>query len=453
MIWSALAPTAFAQTVGQPQADAPAIAQSPPATAHPAPIPSPVPPALEKAYAEKLEALTLNWKTLENAIWISGWVGIVVIGLAAIFAVMGYKSLKEVSTDAKNAATAEVDKSFRDKSGIVGDLIEEAKKANVVVSQLEEIKSQLSKYVLLNETIHSATSFDPMIDYRPLRYEIEHRRAKLIEMITINPNTSPEETTLNPEFAARAAAIFERLLKAAKEDASKGTQRLSTVDLFNIAASASEADLDFASIEFMEIAAKQDKSLAPEIEARLIRQRLAASRIDRAEAKIAIGKVLTRVNGFDLNLVVSETFNIGLHSANPVSIATTIDKNLPEQLNTISYPLFVRAQLLFMGDKIDDWKQADALALAGIAALRSEAVEARWYDSSLKELRKLIRDQRKRTPAPDWLDEANKVLAERTDHAQESALLDMLLQFKAQATKAQQEADKAGSQVSFLKPD
>ena len=106
-----------------------------------------------------------------------------------------------------------------------------------------------------------------------------------------------------------------------------------------------------------------------------------------------------------------------------------------------------------MGDKIDDWKQADALALAGIAALRSEAVEARWYDSSLKELRKLIRDQRKRTPAPDWLDEANKVLAERTDHAQESALLDMLLQFKAQATKAQQEADKAGSQVSFLKPD
>ena len=80
--------------------------------------------------------------------------------------------------------------------------------------------------------------------------------------------------------------------------------------LFNAAADASKIDLDFVALQLMEKASSISNGELPEIEARLIRQKINYSVITKNEALVSIKEVLGRVTGYDLHHVVSEAFNI-----------------------------------------------------------------------------------------------------------------------------------------------
>lgn len=81
----------------------------------------------------------------------------------------------------------------------------------------------------------------------------------------------------------------------------------------------------------------------------------------------------------------------------------------PEQPNSAYVPL-VRAELLFMSDVADDWKKADTLFAEGLEALERESVEARWFQSSARQVVKLLAEQGRRTPPPPWVKDAMKFL-------------------------------------------
>lgn len=366
--------------------------------------------ALEQAIATKLEAMEMSWNTLDKAVWVASLVGIVVIVIFGAVSLLGIKSVNDINERVRSAARVAVDESFREKSGIAGDLVSEAEKIKDISKQLVEIKAQLKSYADLADTADAALKFDPLIEYRILKPEIERRHEASRKLRRGDTSIKAEDTLADVDFSRRVAVVFSRILQAAKDDEAAKRQRLSTVDLFNLSASASEADLDFVSLELMEIAVRQDKSRQPEVEARLIRQRLAASRITREEAKAALEPVLRRVNGFDLHLVVSEAFNIALHSADPAGMSDLIQSSLDEKLRRISYVPLVRAELLFMSDVADDWKKADTLFAEGLEALERESVEARWFQSSARQVVKLFAEQGRRTPPPPWVKDAMKFL-------------------------------------------
>lgn len=143
----------------------------------------------------------------------------------------------------------------------------------------------------------------------------------------------------------------------------------------------------------MEAADELSDGNAPEITSRLIRQRLGLAKINNEEAKDATAKVLSKTTGFDLHLVVSEAFNIGIHASDPVGMADLIQNHLPNELSSVSYVFLNNARLKMMGNSMSDWDKGKQLYFDGLAAFTNEAKTARWYKHSAEEIGKFIEDQ------------------------------------------------------------
>jgi hypothetical protein len=202
------------------------------------------------------------------------------------------------------------------------------------------------------------------------------------------------ETTLDVEFRQRAAVVFERLLEAVRLGKQEGqTPKVGSVTLFNAAANASNADLDFVSLQLMQAAFEMTSGRAPEIASRYIRQQLTMSLISPDEAKERIASVLANTSGYDLHLVVSEAFNIGVHISDPAGMATLIIDGLPENLRGISYVLVNNARLNLLGSTPEHWVAAEQLYSNGIRAFAKESPTTRWYESSKNELAGILKQR------------------------------------------------------------
>lgn len=291
---------------------------------------------LAAKYDARIEAMASDRKSFDEFIQSIKWLGAIASILLLGFSFFIGKSVTDVQSIAKNAASDAFSNAIRDNTSqgvTLKQLIEFARETS---ASLEQMRDALKGYADLLDTTKSASSFDPLIDYFSIDREIDEREEKTRQMTAGDDTITVAETTIDKEFRQRAALIFERLLLSVREDVNTGNNRFRSDLLFNAAANASKINMDFVSLELMETAFKTDSKSAPEVEARLIRQRISMSRITPAEARSAIKTVLARTTGFDVHLVVSEAFNIGQLLANPAGVARLIAENLAPELREIS---------------------------------------------------------------------------------------------------------------------
>lgn len=360
--------------------------------------------ALEIKYGARLDAMAMDRTTFETAVTAAQWLGGIVTLLVLGFAVFAGKSLHDVQKAARETAINAVDTVIREQNAEHKNLLEVFKLADRSLTNLREMERQLAGYADLLTVAKTASGFDPLQGYHAIRHEFDGRRRNSIKLFQGDTSIDLADTTSDPAFRQRAAIVFDGMLKEVAATKGTGLSKLSTVDLFNAAADASQGDLDFVALQLMEAAVELDKSVAPDLRARLIRQRLSMSRITRSEAKDEMGKVLHTAEGFNLHLVVSEAFNVGMQTADPAGMATRIATDLPEHLRDVSYSRFARARLLLMSDNAADWERAIATSRQGLVALLSESRTARWYSHSLGDLAKLLHDR------PDLLELENERL-------------------------------------------
>ena len=250
-------------------------------------------------------------------------------------------------------------------------------------------------------------SFDPLVEYKALAREVRKRHEKSREA-AVNPAAKIplEETIDDPAFRRRAASVFEKILDDLDREESRRT--IDSVELYNMAATASQMDMDFVALELMRRANKfsngdwLDKLLKEgqwpeqlqgvEIAARYVRQLLSMDEITYEEAKKAITAVMRAANALDLHLVVSEAYNIGLKTASPSQVADLIRENLPEHLREVSYVLLNSARLKYLSGLPEHVKEGEKLFLSGLDAFAKETPAARWFEHSAKELATILRE-------------------------------------------------------------
>jgi hypothetical protein len=271
----------------------------------------------------------------------------------------------------------------------------------------------LSGYVALAETAEVASRFDPLVEFYEMRAEVKKRRPLTIAS-RMGKQVDTSETTDDPIFRQRAAVVFERLLEAIKTDQTSKANRLGTVDLFNAAAVASEADMDFVSVQLMEAAASLDVDIPVEIEARLIRQQVSLSRITDQKAIERLKAVMQRTTGYDVHLVASEAYNICQKIARPSETAKLVMDHVSTELRNNSYVLLNGARMMGMGSQQEDWDIAKDWAIKGVSAFLGEPKSVRWYESSQEEIIRL-RDER-----PDIKDLFGEELDERLGNEKRS---------------------------------
>lgn len=357
----------------------------------------------EAQWRARADQLETERKALDTLIFAAKLVGFVVVSIALGLTFFVGKSLSDLHSEARETALSAFDSALREKSKVSESLEKTAQNLQSSNRSLKEIEEELKGYASLRDVAEIAQGFDPLANYYNIRQEIQERVLKTKKMLQGDDSINQENTTYSLEFRQRAAVVFEGLLSAVRDDTASEKNRLSGNDLFNAAANAAEADLDFVALELMEIAAKIDNGIRPEIEARLIRQRLAGGRINPAEAREAIGTVLEKVTGFDLHLVVSEAFNIGLHTADPAGIAYLIDSRLRPELKAASYPKLNGARLLFMSIDKEDQKNGKEWYCDGLEALLREVPTLRWYSDSMDELAWIFETR------PDLFDSCNHI--------------------------------------------
>lgn len=348
---------------------------------------------LAAKYGARLDAMATNQKSFEALLTVAKWLG-TAGGLFLVAAsVFVGKTFLDLQKTAKEAALTAFEQAIREKTGTGMRLDDVFKSAANSLENLRRMETALSGYALLTDVARSASNFDPMVQYFSIRAETVRRRPNTVRMLQGDTTVNMEETTHDPEFRQKASVVFEKLLESIMENEKSKTTKLSTSDLFNAAAVAAEAELDFVAIELMEVADRLAQGAAPEIKARLIRQRLTMSRILPEKANAEIAALLETVNGFDLHLVVSEAFNIGLGGGDAAEMARLIEKSLNPTLRNISYTKLNGARLMFMGQNAVDWQLGEKWMLEGLAALTRESRAARWYEHSLSEVASLIEER------------------------------------------------------------
>jgi hypothetical protein len=340
----------------------------------------------------RIAALEIDKSSLDRTLWFLQFLGGLGLlgGIAATF-VVG-KSLRDLRETVKIETQRAFEDTLRTETGLGGDLAKLLGDIKESTEQVEKIKGNLSGYVALAKTAEDASKFDPLVEYYELRADIKLRRPKTIALRYGMP-VSTVETTDDSAFRQRAAVVFERLLASVADDERAGTNRLGSEDLFNAAAAASEADMDFVSIQFMAAAAKLGGDIPVEVEARLIRQQVSLSRITNQDAMSRLAKVLQRTTGFDVHLVGSEAFNIGLKAADPVEYAMLVVDNVSPDLYKNAYVLLNGARLMSMGSTQQDWDTGRDWAITGVNAFLAEPKSVRWYESTQGEIHALRRER------------------------------------------------------------
>lgn len=344
---------------------------------------------LAAKYEARLDALEISRSAIGGLItWITWGGGAFAVGLSCLAWWFGH-SYSEATANAQKAASSAFEREFFRNAENAKDFNLLRKKYEQAITDLEKVEADLKGFVALRDLVGKVEEFDPLELYLALSAEIQQREAQTRNYSLNSKDNKISETIYDPAFRQRAAFVFQRLLKAVNKDTEKGKPRVDVVTLFNAAANASKIDMDFVALELMEVAVAQDKSKAPDNEARLIRQRLGMSRISKEEALKALEVVLTRTTGFDLSLVISEAFNIGIHTNKPIETAQLISKHLPSELQRTSYALLVRARLMLMGATQAEWDEGERLKKQGLSALKLEPTSTRWHEHSLGEIMEL----------------------------------------------------------------
>lgn len=261
-----------------------------------------------------------------------------------------------------------------------------------IILDLEKSKEQLRGYAILTDVANSARGFDPLVEYYELDNEISFRVNKLKELLN-GGDIDIKETSKCAEFRQRAAIVFERLLEVVQNSDKTGIHKVEVNTLFNASANASLIDLDFVALALMEVSGRLSKGGRPEISSRLVRQKLMMSSITNEEAIREISEVIKMTNGFDLHLVVSEAFNIGMMISDPRRMSNLIDSAISPNLKNISYTRIARSRLLSMGSNSADWDEADKLYFAACTALKDEQPSARWFRHSSDDIARVASER------------------------------------------------------------
>lgn len=353
---------------------------------------------IKAKYESKIESLDTNSKNIETMIEYAKLFAVIISVFALLLGAFFGKNMKDVQSTARNAAQDAFRSAIRDKTKDGKDLEELIKSAKQISEELVRIREGMTGYDALIKVANSASGFDPMTEYYSIDQEIEAREDETKKLLRGDNSVDIKSTTRDTAFRQKAAVVFEQLLKAVADDMKSGKYRFRSDTLYNAAANASKINLDFVSLELMEAAVKSDKKKAPEIETRLIRQRISMQKITPDEGLAALKSVIGRTNGFDLHLVCAEAFNSALHLAIPVEMAHLVRNSLKPELKDVSYALLNGARLLFMGDRKADWDLALEWYRKGLMSLASESPTARWYEHSWSEVGSLLLER------PDLID-------------------------------------------------
>lgn len=355
---------------------------------------------IDARYTARLNAMEMERTSFDNLILSAKWLG----GLASIlllgFAFIAGRSLREIRETSKNEAKSLFENEMRRAATETGSLRASFKEVSAVEEELKRLKEELSGYTDLTTVVRSATGFDPLVQYQSLNKEIDRRRKATIRLMQDDDSIEIKDTIAHVDFRQRAAVVFEALIATARDGHENGGLTIDANTLFNASQNASAADMDFVALEFLEIASAVSGKARPEIEASLIRKRITMSRYHSNEksggderAWSEIENVLSQVSGFDLHLVTSEAFNVGIQLADPVRMARTIQSSLPEQLREVSYSRMIQARLMLIGGESEvDWTAGRELFRDSLVALEKEFPSVRWYKHTAEDVPKVLSD-------------------------------------------------------------
>lgn len=353
---------------------------------------------VEAKYAARLDAMAMDRASFDNLILAVKW-----LGALGTFALIGFgwligRNLNEIKEATKNQARSLFDDEMRkaaEETGSLRSLFDEVKR---IEDELLRLRTELSGYSELADVARSATGFDPLVQYKALDSEIDKRRSKTLLLAHGDLSIKIKDTVADPDFRQRAAVIFEKLISTAKEGHEKGNLTIDVNTLLNASKNASAADMPSVALGFLEIASAVSKGTKPEIEASLVRQRITMSSYHtdaqsggNEQAWADLAKALAATTGFDLHLVVSEAFNLGLHFANPPKMAAFIYDNLPTDLKNVSYAQIIRARLLLMGGQTDaDWALGRKLLNDALISLKKKSSSLNWFKHAAEDIAKLL---------------------------------------------------------------
>lgn len=346
---------------------------------------------LSAKYEAKVDNLATDRKSFEDLIRAATWVGGIASVLLVVFSFFIGKSITDIQSVAKTSANNAFQDAIRERTAEGVKIEGMVEKSFKILDSLKNMEKSLEGYVRLLGVAESASSFDPLIGYYSIDREIDERSLKTRYLFSGDSQIKMEETTRDQQFRQKAAVIFEKLLASVREDKKTGNIRFEVETLYNAAADASKIDMDFVSLELMEMAFAIDKKASPVIEARLIRQRLSMSRISPEEALSKIQTVLSKTKGHDVHHVVSEAFNIGIIISDPSGMAELIRNNLPNDLFNVSYVKLNQARLFLMGNSEEHWSRGKKIACKGVLLMEKEVSSAPWYENSEEEIMKINR--------------------------------------------------------------
>lgn len=355
---------------------------------------------LEGFYLNRLEALDIqrtanedvikgNERTISYIFYAVVAAGALVVAAGALVGFFGWRTVTGIQRTVKNR-TEELIKGAIKSSNKDGEelsgLLEKVKKTS---ERLEKIEEELSGYTALRDVAKVASGFDPLATYKEMDLEIDKRAAKARE-----DGIDVSETVNSTEFRQRAAVVFQKLLKAAQDDWQKNPRlmRLDYITLFNAAKNASKIDMDFVALEFMELASEVSRGSKPEVEAALIRQKLTMSRYNNLDdVWTDLGSALEKTSGFDLHLVASEVFNVGIHTSDVVRAADLLSQKTRDTLKNASYTKIIEARLMFYGGETPkDWARGEAAFCAALTAFAQEPSSVRWYQHTARDIEKVV---------------------------------------------------------------
>jgi hypothetical protein len=345
-------------------------------------------------YLARLDALAIEKRTFEWTVWIFTTL-VTMFAVAGAFVAYRFgKSFKDLRDSVREDAVTTFRKEFFGKADQIEDVTQLSKEYEIARASLETITQTLKGYAALAEAAGRASGFDPLVEYFSIDRELDQRYDRTRAMFNGDPSVTVLETTHDKDFRQRAAVVFERLLEAVRLGREEGqTPKVGANMLYNAAASASKAELDFVSLQLMQTAYEMSAGQAPDIASRYIRQQLSMSVISADEAKASICDVLEKVSGYDLHLAVSEAYNIGLHIADPSGMADLIGSCLSDNLQGVSYVLLNQARLRLKGNTAEDWASAENDCSKGLESFKNESPTARWYKHSGEELSNILRER------------------------------------------------------------
>ncbi len=345
---------------------------------------------LRAKYEARLDALELSNQSLDRVVQVGGWIGFTIAAVAVIGSFYFGKSISDIRDQAEKTAKNSIQDAIRgtnEKNGDLQNVLEDVKNTS---QRLKDIESELSGYVTLRDVAQSASGFDPLVEYYEIYPEIDRRAEATTRMRTGDQSIDPKDTSYDRDFRQRIALVFDRLLTRLRENEKSGTQKLTSSDYFNLSANASKLGMDFVSLEFMEAAERIAKGSDPEVTSRLVRLRLSMTVITDEEAKELLRKALRDTSADVLHLVVSEAFNIGVSTSDPIGVAEVIMNELPEDLRASSICLLNASRLSLFGSTQEHWSRARELYVSGIDAFAKEAPTARWFKDSAAEIAKIV---------------------------------------------------------------